>query len=243
MATENQLSEEVSAERPSLYVVEDDLSLQNQYEHLAKQLVLRLSFFSSGKDLLALDDYLRPCCLVLELSVDNESGEDLQVALIKRRVTFPIIINTRFVDVESAVRVMERGAITVLRKPTFNERLKKYVQAAVELDKNQLEFDRMHREVESLLGSLTERQRHILDDVVEGMPTKAIARKLEVSDRLVENERSEILRTFGASSTPDVTLRIGQFRILDSIRLRIDSEHKGPFRPMTSRGTTAERRK
>lgn len=240
MATENQLALDLSAEPPTLYVVEDDLSLQAEYERLAEQLALRLSFLLSGKDLLALGDYARPCCLVLELSVDNESGENLQVELIKRGVVFPIIVNTLFVDVESAVRVMERGAITVLRKPTPSKRLEQYVQTAIGLDKNQLAFDRMHREVESILGALTVRQRHILDYVVEGLPTKAIARKLDVSDRLVENERSEILKTFDVPSTPDVTLRMGQFRILDAIRLRLDSEHKGPFRPMTSRGTRAE---
>ena len=73
-----------------------------------------------------------------------------------------------------------------------------------------------------------------------GLPTKAIARKLGVSDRLVENERSEILSKFDAPSTPDVTLRMGQFQMLDAMRLRFDPEHKGPLRAMTSKGMPAE---
>lgn len=236
---ENQIPEE-STGLSTLYVVESDFNLHEDYARVAERLSLRLKLLSSVRSFLELDDYARPCCLIFELSVDNESGEDLQMELVKRRVTFPIIVNTDHVDVESAVRVMERGAFTVLRKPTPTKRLQQYVKAAIELDKNQLEFDLMHRKMESILETLTARQRRILDYVVGGLPTKAIARKLGVSDRLVENERSEILRKFDVPSTPDVTFRMGQFRILEAIRLRFDPEHKGPLRPTARKGMPAE---
>lgn len=239
MANEYPFPEE-STGVPTLYVVESDFRLHDDYKRVAEQLVLGLKLLSSVRSFLELGDYARPCCLVLELSVNNESGEDLQLELIKRRDTFPIIVNTGTIDIESAVRVMERGAFTVLRKPTPTKRLEQYVKAAIELDKNQLEFDLMHSNIESILETLTKRQRRILDYVVEGLPTKAIARKLQVSDRLVENERSEILRTFDAPSTPDVTFRMGQFRILEAIRLRFDPEHKGPLGPTTRKGMPAE---
>ena len=236
MASHHQTEKIDLIESPTLYVVEDDSGLYEQYKRLAERLALRLSLHASGKDLLALENYKRPCCLILELVVDNESGEDLQIELTQRRATFPIVVNTRFVIVKSAVRVMECGAMTVLQKPSTAEQLEQHVRAGIALDEKQLEFDRMHRQVESILETLSQRQRQILEHVVEGIPTKAIARKLGVSNRLVENERSEILKTFGASSTPDVTLRIGQYRILDAIRVRIDSEHTGPFRPNPWRG-------
>ncbi len=240
MANETQIPE-ASTGQPTLYVVERDFNLHEDYERVAEQHALRLNLLSSAKSFLELCDYARPCCLVLELSVNTESGEDLQMELIERDATFPIIVNSGTIDVESAVRVMERGAFTVLRKPTPMKRLEKYVKAAIELDKKQLEFDLMHRKIESILEMLTKRQRRILDYVVEGFPTKAIARKLKVSDRLVENERSEILRTFAAPSTPDVTFRMGQFRILEAIRLRFDSMHKGSLRPTTRKGMPAQR--
>jgi len=221
--------------RPVMYVVEDQLLLQAEFETVANQLGLELRFYSSVRKFLGLGEHVHPCCLVLEMRVGEESGEDLQVELIQRGLTFPIIFNTRFADVESAVRVMERGAITVLQKPTSTSRLTQYVRAAIELDKNQSYFDCMHRDVETFLGDLTERQRYILDCVVEGMPTKLIARQLDVSTRLVEKERSQILKTFEVESTPGVTLRIGQFLILDQIHQR--SVPRPKLRPAAQRGT------
>ena len=123
--------------------------------------------------------------------------------------------------------------MTVLRKPTRTEHLMRSVRAEIELDKRQVEFDQLLWEIESKIESITDRQREILFQVVDGFPSKAIARRLGVSDRLVENERSEILKAFDVPSTPDVTFRIVQYRVLDAIRVRIDSGHKGLFGPMT----------
>jgi FixJ family two-component response regulator len=175
---------------------------------------LQLNFFSSAAAFRSLSRLSRPCCLVLDLCVGDESGEDLQMDLTGAGLSIPIIFHTRDADFASAVRVMERGAMTVLQKPSSVERLTQYLEAGIEIDRNQLRLDQMYREIEKNLGELTVRQRWILDRMVDGMPSKKIARKLEVSKRTVETERSAILRTFKVQSTPDVTLQIGQFRIL-----------------------------
>ena len=196
--------------RPVVYIIEDDTSLQTAYEVVASGADLELNFFSTVAEFRELSHYSRPCCLVLDLSV----GEELQMELTDAGHSIPIIFHTRDADIETAVRVMERGAMTVLQMPASIERLTKYLEAGIEIDKNHLRLDQTYREIEQILGELTVRQRWILDRMVDGMPSKKIARKLEVSKRTVETERSAILRTFNVQSTPDVTLQIGQFRML-----------------------------
>ena len=52
----------------------------------------------------------------------------------------------------------------------------------------------------SKIGSLTGRQRQILDMVLAGAPSKKIAAQLNISQRTVDNHRAAIMRKFGARS-------------------------------------------
>jgi two-component system CheB/CheR fusion protein len=52
------------------------------------------------------------------------------------------------------------------------------------------------------VGSLTARQRQILDLVLAGHPSKNIATDLGISQRTVENHRAAIMRKTGSKSLP-----------------------------------------
>ena len=85
------------------------------------------------------------------------------------------------------------------------------------------------RKVQSQTEPLTDRQMVVLRAIIEGCPTKAIARRLGVSDRLIEMERSVLLRSFGVASTPELTLRYGQYQAAHAL---IDSQrHQWSLQP------------
>ncbi len=50
------------------------------------------------------------------------------------------------------------------------------------------------------IGSLTSRQREILEKVLAGRPSKNIAADLHISQRTVDNHRAAIMRKVGAKS-------------------------------------------
>ena len=54
------------------------------------------------------------------------------------------------------------------------------------------------------LASLTHRQHDIMQRVVAGHPSKNIAVDLHISQRTVENHRSEIMKRTGARSLPEL---------------------------------------
>jgi len=54
------------------------------------------------------------------------------------------------------------------------------------------------------LASLTNRQQDILQRVLSGHPSKNIAADLHISQRTVENHRSEIMKRTGARSLPEL---------------------------------------
>jgi two-component system CheB/CheR fusion protein len=54
------------------------------------------------------------------------------------------------------------------------------------------------------LASLTNRQHDIMQRVLSGHPSKNIAADLHISQRTVENHRSEIMKRTGARSLPEL---------------------------------------
>jgi two-component system CheB/CheR fusion protein len=54
------------------------------------------------------------------------------------------------------------------------------------------------------LASLTNRQHDIMHRVLSGHPSKNIAADLHISQRTVENHRSEIMKRTGARSLPEL---------------------------------------
>jgi two-component system CheB/CheR fusion protein len=55
---------------------------------------------------------------------------------------------------------------------------------------------------------LTDRQRDVLEAVLEGHPSKVIAHRLGISQRTVESHRAAIMRAYGARSLPDLVRRV-----------------------------------
>lgn len=56
------------------------------------------------------------------------------------------------------------------------------------------------------VASLTQRQRQVMNRVLDGQPSKNIAQDLGISQRTVENHRAAIMRKIGVSSLPELTI-------------------------------------
>jgi len=180
-----------------------------------------------GEDLPLVNLPTSPSCLVVDWNDGRESASPLAAMPGPGNVqptgrTLPAIVCAENPSVTLAVWLMEQGALTVLTKPIPVNTFHEYVQQAVARDEQQMRLSALHLEVRSALQSLTSRQIDVLHCVVAGKPSKAIAQELGISKRLVELERSEILRVFGADATPNVTLKMGQYVILDQIMTRVD---------------------
>lgn len=147
----------------------------------------------------------------------------------------PNILVGKGLQLAQAVAWMERGALTVLEQPVAQNTANYYVNYGISCSRRLAEMAQEHGGIADALQRLTPRQRSVLDEVVRGTPSKAIAEKLGVSKRLVELERSEILKAFGAEGTSDVTLQFGKFRILDEVLARTDQAEAPVLRSFATR--------
>jgi FixJ family two-component response regulator len=136
------------------------------------------------------------------------SGLALQEELHKRRMRIPVVFLTGHADVPIAVRALKKGAFDFIEKPLDSQRLVVSVMNALRVDAEQ----RMQPPqqladpdpVSARLALLSEREREVLDMVLQGRQTRVIAEALCISVKTVEFHRARIREKLGVGSLAEL---------------------------------------
>ena len=188
------------ATEPTVYLVDDDSAVLGGLSLLLDTHGFRVVTFSNAQALLTSCRTDWRGCLITDLNMPGMGGLDLQHCLRERSIHLPIIFLTAYGDIPTTVKAMKSGAMDFLTKPIDSARLLNALRAALDLDarlaqERQIEHNRRNR-----LGSLSEREREVLDLALKGLSNKDIARRLSISHRTVEVHRSHILSKTGAGN-------------------------------------------
>src|SRR6266850_473715 len=87
--------------------------------------------FASAEEFLARPRVLAPSCLVLDLTLPDLNGLELQ-KLVADRTEMPIIFITGYGDVPTTVQAMKAGAVEFLTKPFGDEVLLSAIRIAID---------------------------------------------------------------------------------------------------------------
>lgn len=185
---------------PTVFVVDDDLGVRKTLSVLTEAAGLAIETYDSGREFLAAYDPTRTGCLVLDLRLRGDSGLDLLAELRRRRVTLPIIVLTGHGNVPMSVRALKAGAFDFLQKPVRASVLLKHIHAALEEDSKGRALTARRAAVTGRLASLTPREREVMELLVSGKASKAIATTLRLSVRTVEGHRRMIFLKMQVSS-------------------------------------------
>jgi RNA polymerase sigma factor (sigma-70 family) len=189
---------------PTVFVVDNDEAICDALGMLLRAAGQRVETFSSA--LAFLNDYRpsRSGCLVLDIRMPSMSGLDLQDELHKRRMTIPIVFLTGHGDVPMAVRALKKGAVDFIEKPLEEERLVLAVLNALRVDAEQRQPAQRHDEVSeqlaARLATLSEREREVLQMILDGQPTRQISKALFISVKTVEFHRARIREKLGVAT-------------------------------------------
>ncbi len=180
----------------------------------AKRLDIELRFFSRLADVLSASLESPPDCLVIDLdSISNTADLQLQLTLMDGHSV--VIAIASDIDVDMANHLMESGVLNLLKKPLEGSHLENCLREAVKLSEQKRELQAAYANFQMKQTALTARQRDILWSVLDGLPTKAIAAKLDVSNRLVELERARLLKIFESESTTELAFKVGELLMLE----------------------------
>ena len=160
--------------------------------------------FASATAFLARARVDRPSCLVLDVSLPDLNGLELQTRIAGDRLDMPIIFITGYGDVPMTVKAMKAGAVEFLTKPFSDDVLLSAIAGALERSRAALGHEARVREVRTRYESLSRREREVMTLVVSGLLNKQIGGELHISEITVKAHRGKVMRKMKADSVADL---------------------------------------
>jgi FixJ family two-component response regulator len=103
-------------------IVDDNQSVRDAVRSLLRSVGLSVDVFASAEEFLNSEQLNETACMILDVRMPGMNGTALQQQLAAHNYRIPIIFITAYDDDEEMrVRVMQLGAVDLLRKP-FSDR-------------------------------------------------------------------------------------------------------------------------
>jgi FixJ family two-component response regulator len=189
---------------PTVFVVDDDVSVRESLEMLIREAGWRPELFASGEAFLAYPRVTAPRCLVLDVRLPDFNGLELQKQIAIDQPYMPIILITGNGDVPMAVDAMRAGAFEFLTKPFGGASLLCALQNAIARSQMDLGEERAFQSLSQRYATLTPRERDVMELVVSGMLNKQIGSSLGISEVTVKAHRGNMMRKMAAKSLADL---------------------------------------
>lgn len=188
----------------TVFIVDDDEAVRDSIEELVRSVGIPAESHASAVDYLATFDPARAGCLVLDIRMARMSGLALQARLNELGSRIPIVFITGHADVPTAVSALRAGALTFVTKPYREQELLDSINEALARDAEIRREAQAGHGFAKVLGTLTERERQVMDLAVAGLPSKVIAQRLGISHRTVELHRSRVLEKTGVGTMAEL---------------------------------------
>jgi len=189
---------------PIVFVVDDDVSVRESLELLIRYAGWQPETFATAGAFLAHPRVIVPSCLVLDVSLPDLNGLDLQRLIAADRIDTPIIFITGHGDVPMSVRAMKAGAAEFLIKPFGDDVLLDAIRLCLERSRTALGEEAGRHALRQRYATLTDREREVMTLVVSGKLNKHIGAELGISEITVKWHRGSVMRKMEAGSLADL---------------------------------------
>jgi len=140
----------------------------------------------------------------MDFDPSTQQWSSIEQLLLSKGVEAPVVLvlddSTDLVTSEAVARIAHVVALNSMEPHEIAETIRD-ARGLSTLVSHQFDVLRCHR----LYESLPDRQRQIVDLVVDGAPNKQIATKLEVSVKTIERDRQKAYRQLNVRSTAEMT--------------------------------------
>ena len=150
---------------------------------------------------------------MLDVSLPDLNGLDLQKRIAADRIDMPIIFITGYGDVPMTVQAMKAGAVEFLTKPFGDDVLLSAIRHAIERSHAALGHEAEMRALRDCYASLTRREREVMALVVSGLLNKQVGGELGISEITVKAHRGKVMRKMKADSLADLVTMAARLRL------------------------------
>jgi len=206
----------MTEDQPTVFVIDDDVSVCEAVKGVVKSVGLRAETFASTQDFLRKWPPDGPSCLVLDVRLPGLSGLDFQQELTTASIQIPIIFLTGYGDIPMSVRAMKAGAVEFLAKPFRDQELLDAIHLALEKDRARRAEDREKAQLRERFDTLTAREREVMALVVAGRLNKQIAAELGISETTAKIHRGQVMRKMRAAGLVELVRMADQLGAAES---------------------------
>lgn len=183
-----------------VHIVDDDVDVRKSLGFLLATADFAVRLYESATALLATEPNEIEGCVVTDVRMPGVDGIEFLRQLKARGHGVPVIVMTGHADVALAVQAMKEGAADFIEKPFDDQMLIDAIRSALDHRGQPVAAHPQSTEIRKSLGTLSERERQVLDGLVSGLPNKTIAYDLGISPRTVEIHRANVMSKMSAGS-------------------------------------------
>lgn len=189
--------------KETVFIVDDDDDFRDSMQWLLESDDLNVVSYNSAQSFLANYDN-EVGCMLLDVRMPEINGLALQQLMQERDIQLPIIVISGHGDIPMAVSAMKNGAVDFIEKPFDDEVLLRLIRQALDKAKYLHGQHSERQRLETLMASLSRREKEVMELVVAGKANREIAEDLGISPKTVEVHRSRVMSKMQAGSLPEL---------------------------------------
>lgn len=194
----------------TVLLVDDEPEVREAISRLLRAAGWKAEVFASAEEFIARLPLPGVGCVVLDVSMPGMTGPQLHDRIRATDSAFPIIYLTGRCDIPTSVQAMKWGALDVLEKPVDDDVLLQAIATAVDWHRQDCQRRDAKNSVASRLGTLSPREREVLDQVILGRLNKQIADALCISLKTVKVHRGRAMAKMQVRSVAELVRLCGQ---------------------------------
>lgn len=189
---------------PLVYIVDDEPAIVDAIRMLLETEGYKTRGFLTGREFLEICSPNMQGCVLLDLCMPDCSGLEVQKILADREVWIPVIFLTGHGTIPSSCEAFRTGAFDYLEKPFDSQVLLRRVADALRTDEHRRARDLQKLAIAERYARLSDREKQVLQFVVDGYSSKQMAKEMGISHRTVEIYRAHIMRKMSSETLVDL---------------------------------------
>ena len=189
---------------PTVFIIDDDLSARRGLARLVRAAGMNSESFVSAEKFLASGRCDGPGCIVLDVSMPEMTGLELQEELSGSELCMPIVFLSGHADVPIAARAMKKGAVDFLTKPVDGDALLDAIRTSLARDAANRARWTVTSVINAHIRMLTPREHEVMAYVIAGIPNKRIAYELGICEDTVKIHRGRVMHKLDIDSVAEL---------------------------------------